>query len=1233
MPKLFVWLLFFLPVSSFAQFSISGRVLNHSDKKPVANASVFLGNSSIGGTTSAQGAFTLNNIKPGKYDLIVSVVGFETYSQPVIVNSDDITLPDVELAPRTIQLNEVTIKAKKTDPNYSRNYDLFKHGFLGTSNLAGECKILNPEVLDLDYNDKTETLTASSYDFLIIENDALGYRIKYLLKNFTLNNKSESLLNQDIHGNVTLKYGDGFAGSGKNNNPIHPVTYEGHVLFENLKGTPSDEKRWQRRRMEAYKGSQMHFLRSVLGNRLDEEGFRVLQLAIYDNPQRPNDSIVNARIKYFDALAKKNSRYKDSLSAWNKKLKLPKKLQTLYQYPLKQEDIVKLTDQKRIYAWGCEYDGLHITYDEDRHFSKTGRLDNLNTTNNEATTVVNFNKPYALFNNYGWLIDPSSITLSGVWEKRRIAELLPMDYEMGGSDNTNSDHLQAEGIVNKLKEFSEKHIAEKAYLQFDKPYYAAGDTIYFKSYVTLGGEHRLSDLSGVLHVDLITPANKVSQSIQLKLADGVSWGDFALPDSLPKGNYRIRAYTRWMQNEGEEAFFNQIIPIGSVLNNQVAESNTSGTSVPKADIQFFPEGGELVAGIKSKIAFKAIAAGGLGIDAKGEILDNEDKVVSAFTSAHLGMGYFYLTPQDGKTYKAKVTYANGMQNIIALPVAESKGIILSVNNDSIPIASVKVEANTVYLQENKGKSYTIIINSAGHIISINCKLDDPVFTADVIKRKLFTGVATVTLFSATGEPLCERLLFVQKFDQLSLGVNSDKTIYSKRQKVSIILNAKNRADEPSEGHFSVSVVDESKVPADENGENSILADLLLTSDLKGFIEQPGYYFKNISDKTSADLDLVMLTHGYRRFQWKQVLNDMDTLPAFKPENALEINGKATTLGGKPLANGTISLIAMNGSFTSTNTSDKGSFRFSGLDYTDSTRFILQAVNAKGKNYTKLTYDQPATGPRVHPAVAMQKDSFQMSAYLENTLKRQNDDIKYGNMKGRLLKEVTIKDKKPENEYKENLVSSKFADQVIKPEDMAKGGNLSERIQGVLRGANIVTQGLAEKYVVFHGSDKPAMVIVDGAVTNGDLDEILADDIESIEVLRFGGSQGAYSGFGAPFSLVYSRGYDGVIVINSKRAKGVQWKDITSIGILPISPRGFYKAREFYSPKYDVASTSNNRADFRTTIYWQPELITNNDGKASFSFYNADSPGTYRVVIEGIDKQGNIGRQVYRYKVE
>jgi TonB-dependent SusC/RagA subfamily outer membrane receptor len=781
-----------------------------------------------------------------------------------------------------------------------------------------------------------------------------------------------------------------------------------------------------------------------------------------------------------------------------------------------------------------------------------------------------------------------------------------------------ADNTVRNNITAKLKAFSAAHITEKAYLHFDKPYYAAGDTIYFKAYVTMGERHELSKISGVLHVDLVNTNNKVDQSIKLPIADGVTHGDFALPDSLPKGNYRIRAYTQWMRNNSEDAFFDQLIPLGSAANNK---SKHPAVVSAKPDMQFFPEGGELVAGIQTKVAFKAIGANGLGIDVKGTVTDDAGNEVANFTSEHLGIGYFYFTPADGKTYKASLTYGNGIQDIEQLPAISPKGISLAIT-DSVGKYTISINSNKAYCQENRDKPIYILIYEGGLAATIVSKLDSTLIKFDVQKRHLHSGVMQVTLFSENSEPLSERLVFVQNPDQVNLTVNTDKTSYSKREKVQLSIHAANRLDSAVSGHFSVSVIDESKVPIDENDEHTILNYLLLTSDLKGYIEQPNYYFTDVNDKTRADLDLVMLTHGYRRFEWKQLLNNSYPQATYQPEQGLEISGMVKSLFGKSLANSAITLLPAKGGQLLTSVSDdKGIFHFNNLAFTDTVHFVLNAVKANGANSTKISYFnkemRPAVVLNLLQNTSIVKDTV-MAAYLNNDKIQQDELVKHGVVK---LKEVKIRIKKLDDNYRtQSLAGPGHADQVMHADQIGQiQGQLSTSLNGRLR--MVVFLGPKQKPFLTGGLGRgPMLVIVDG-VEGVDISDLSANDVETVEVLK-----------GATASIYGMAGGNGVLIITTKQGDERN-DDAASIGVLPIAVNGFYKVREFYSPKYDASSHANSGADLRSTIFWQPEVVPDKDGNASFDYYNADGTGNYRVVIEGIDEKGNIGRQVYRYKVE
>jgi hypothetical protein len=767
MKFIFTLFAFLLPIFCFSQSKIIGKILNQLNTRPVTDASVFLSNTSIGTRTLDNGSFELQNVKSGNYELVISIVGFETYSISIDVNKSVISLPDILIFPKTIGLKEVTIKPHD-DPDRAKYYEWFKNEFLGVSAIANECKILNPDILDFNYDDTKKSLTVSSSDYLIIKNEVLGYRIKYLLTNFLLQN--ESLSEKKVY-------------------------FEGKTLFESMKGSPSDQRHWDRNRQKAYEPSLMHFLRAALANSIDEDGFRVQQLAFYNNPDRPEDSIINKKITYYKTLRDKKVWQRDSLSYWIKKSKLPKISHKINPDPLSSKEFIKATDVRGQFALGCENDELYIAYSKNRKFQITDNPQYLNNAENTETSLLHFNSPYAFFYNNGVIANPYSVTLYGVWGRNRVAELLPVDYV----DTKTIAEQDNEEIINniqaKVDTFRSAHITEKAYLQFDKPYYVAGDTMYFKAYVTMGEKNELSNVSGVLHVDLLSN-NNISQSITLKLINGVAWGDFALADNLLKGQYKIRAYTNWMRNDGERDFFVRTIIIGSTLKG--LENTLIPTKIfdKQMDLQFFPEGGSMVDGVKSKVAFKAIDEKGNGIDIKGEITDKENREITKFTTKHLGMGCFYLTPQAGETYKAQINDINGLVKSFELPKAGQKGLVLAVNNDTAGKASLRIETNKAFYLENKNKAFNIILLSGDAVITIPCILDSSIIKLDILKRKLHTGINIITLFNSSGEPICERLIFVQNYDQLNIEINSDKSVYEKRSKANINISVKTRSENP-----------------------------------------------------------------------------------------------------------------------------------------------------------------------------------------------------------------------------------------------------------------------------------------------------------------------------------------------------------------------------------------------------------------------------------------------------
>jgi len=874
-------------------------------------------------------------------------------------------------------------------------------------------------------------------------------------------------------------------------------------------------------------------------------------------------------------------------------------------------------------------------------------------------------------------------------------------------------------IIAQLDKWLDLHPQEKVYLQTDKPYYAAGDDIWFKAYVVINGEHKLSALSGVLNVELIDDRDSVKQSLKLPLISGLSRGNITLPDTLAEGNYRIRAYTNWMRNAGSDYFFDKTFWLSNPVINDVfthttysfnsrngqqevkAEINYTNlngkpyassavsyrvqlgaktiakgngqtddkgdlnitfidpslagpagriitelktgdkTTVKKSilvktasantDVQFFPEGGNLVNNNTTNIAFKAVGADGLGRDVKGVVVDELNNQVTTFSTSHLGMGTFTLTPENGKTYKAKITYADGSEGTIDLPKAVNSGYSLSIDNSDADVLHVRVLPGAMVSANTSATDVMSLVATSGADVCFagKSKPGSRSLIAHISKNKLPTGIVQFTLFSPAGEPMNERLVFIQNHDQLKISVNADQRVYSPRQKVTLGINAVDKDAKPVIGSFSVSVTDESKVPVDEDAENSILANLLLTSDLKGYIEKPGYYFNHDDEKTKADLDVLMLTQGYHRFEWKQVLGNDAAPITFQPEKTLQITGHLKNLLGKPVANGKVTLFSTQGGVFMTDalSDSKGNFTFGNLLFRDSIKFLIQARTAKDRKNVQVFVDdiqpEPTASAKIWPGFLVNMDNG-LSPFLQSSKAQYDNGIKYGLISHSImLKEVVITDKKVEPlKSSSNLNGPGNADQVIRATDLATMGcpTLAQCLQGRLNGVFFRN----DTPYLMRNLNIPMLIVLDGIYVDGEtLNSINPGDVESIELLK-----------NIEYTSIYGgRGSGGVLVITSKTGSPGQNYQRYTPGIIIYMPRGYAKIREFYAPRYDAPKTNTQIPDLRTTVYWKPDIVTGDDGKAIFDYFNTDSKGTYRVVIEGIDANGNLGRLVYRYKVE
>ncbi|RAJ22009.1 carboxypeptidase-like regulatory domain-containing protein [Pedobacter cryoconitis] len=868
-----------------------------------------------------------------------------------------------------------------------------------------------------------------------------------------------------------------------------------------------------------------------------------------------------------------------------------------------------------------------------------------------------------------------------------------------------------ETLLKKLADYTQENPQEKVHLHLDKPYYAIGDNIWFKAYVTDNSTDQLSKISQVLYVDLINENDSVKSQVKLQLVSGLTWGDFKLTDTLPEGNYRIRAYTQWMRNAGPDFFFDKTIKIGNAWANKVltntkytyskkdnenkvnaiikftdkkndpyaeipvtytvrlrdktvekgkavtnaqgeislgfsskqAEVLTSGRitatltlgnkekivkTIPikavaeAVAVQLFPESGNLVEDLPSRIGIKAVGSSGLGEDVTGMVVDNEGTEVLPFKTTHQGMGSFILNPQPGKAYTANIKLKDGSVQQVPFPKVLAAGYVLAVNNADSNKVSAKLLVSQSLL--NKGEMRLVIQHNNLVIAVLKASTQKQINALSLNKKELPSGILHFTLFSPENIPVAERLIFINNpADHINLNVLNLKNSYKIRENVPIEFSA-TAEGKPTYGSFSVAVTNASIVEPDVDNESNIMTSLLLSSDLKGYIEKPNQYFRDNSPQTRENLDQLMLTQGWSRLLWKDVIGNTVVKPVFAVEKSLKVSGIVTTPGGKPIAKGKVTLFSNTGGFfmLDTLTDASGHFNFDNLRFGDSTKFVVQARNAKDKKSVEIKIDKVPgqivtsnknTGDiEINVNEAIQSYIIKSEGYFDDLTKRGLLERSY------TLNQVNIVQQKLKAKNSANLNGAGRADLVIKGSDLSYCTTLAQCLQGRVPGLTI----RGSEAFLARNNGVPMQIILDGTSVGSDfLDNVQPQDIESVEVLKSGGTTAIYG----------SRGAGGVLIITTRRGGDTGYSTYAP-GIINITAEGYYAVREFYSPKYN-ASQNIRAADKRTTVYWNPNVVTNETGTAKFNFYNTDESGTYRVVIEGMNLDGRMARKVYTYEVK
>lgn len=776
---------------------------------------------------------------------------------------------------------------------------------------------------------------------------------------------------------------------------------------------------------------------------------------------------------------------------------------------------------------------------------------------------------------------------------------------------------------------------EKIHLHLDRNVYIPGEKIWFMAYVTDAVTHQMPTYSRYVYVELIDSLNSIVSRVMVRPVDNLHYGHLFLSEVIPEGNYTIRAYTRYMENLGDEYFFKKNIWIGKLPNPQEKDMQTGNKKKrikDDYDVSFFPEGGYLLQETLCKVGFKALNKNGYPEYISGKIVDEEGNEITNVSTLHAGMGLFAIIPEQGKKYYLECQNLNQLNKRFEIPAVKTDAYSIHTgwNNKMIYIDPKKaINSPDIPLY--------ILVHCRGHLLHFSPwdKSKKHIAFAD---DQLPQGVIQILLLDKDMNPLSERLIFNKKGDQGSASFITDKASYETRDKVTATLSINDIKNNPLAGNLSVAITDDKDIITDSL--TTILSTLLLSSELKGHIEAPAYYLQD-DNKAVAALDLLMMTHGWRRYEIPETLKGNYTYPEKPFEVAKEISGEVKSLIlGKPVENSEVTLFSSVGDIMQTETNEQGKFLFYDFEFPDSTNVFVQSLGKKGKPNVELVV-QAESFPEPNHIPYTPYTDFSVDEEVEKKgnefIKKAEQRAKYDeNIRVIHLKEVEVTAKKidKKNEARLSYWANASSDVTIDREMIEKrhATSVTQLLYGIagvqVRSGSIIIRGISTVY----GSTSP-LVLVDGipmewpeimlSQFDSPLESVNVNDIESIDVFK-----------GASAAVFGLRGSNGAISITTRRGNDNDGSRKTGFNYTSLSPLGFQKPVEFYAPKYETPQSKHlGNPDYRTTIFWKPDIIVAEDGKASFEFYTSDFPTTYSVVIEGLSTDGKIIRQVEKIEVK
>lgn len=765
-------------------------------------------------------------------------------------------------------------------------------------------------------------------------------------------------------------------------------------------------------------------------------------------------------------------------------------------------------------------------------------------------------------------------------------------------------------IEKKFDSYKQQVLHEKVFVHVDRSFYVAGEIIWFKVYCVNDENLSSPDLSKVAYIEVLDKDQQPVLQAKIALKDGAGSGSLLLPFNIHSGNYLLRSYTSWMKNCDPEFYFHQIF---TVVNTIQTDTLSTGKEQDNYDVQFFPEGGDLVNELKSKVAFRATDNTGRGIDFTGVIADENNDTVIHFRPSKFGIGSFSFTPKNNKRYKAFITTQTGKvitQNITPpLPA----GYVMNLSEIEDGRLKITVQTNTgnnfIYLFIHTGQE-------AKAIELINFTNGNAEFVID--KSRLGEGISHITLFDKNNQPVCERLYFKRPQQQLFIEAKTDVTEYLPRKKVTINLESKDEGNNAQAADMSMSVFLTDSLPLNYK---DIYSYLWISSDLKGKVESPEYYLNNNTAEVNEALDNLMLTHGWRRFKWDEVLQEKKPVLKFLPEYEGHIvSGKIVNRANDSSADNMLAFLSVPGShfqlYTAKSSSD-GTVNFNTKDFYG-TRLVAAMANSEDGTSYRVDLANPFSenfSSEKIPAFSLAKTRF--ANLLKRSINMQVQNVYTGSLLNSFEKLQTDS---------ANFYGKPDAKYLL--DNYTRFPTMQEVLREYVR--EIDVRKPHDKYVLImlrkdedeNLETKKPVILLDGVpqFDNGNkitlYDPLKVRKLETINETYFLGPA-RFDGI-ASFTT-----YNGDV-------EGFQFDTATTV----IDYEALQLRREFYHPAYETEQEYSSRMpDFRSLLYWSPDIKTNKKGEKEVSFYTSDVPGKYAVVIQGISQQGKSGSKVFMIDVK